>query len=145
MSIIAGTPTRYAGGGRCALNTPNRPTLPPGVRVAKLRRMSSSTVVDVPHSLGREEARRRIKSRIGDLASHIPGGFAEVKSAWTSDYTLALEVSAMGQGVSASLDIQDTLVRVTMQLPLMLSFMSGVIANAVKEQGGRLLLPDGRA
>ena len=35
--------------------------------------------VDLPHKLGREEARRRIAGNVHKLSDHIPGGAADVK------------------------------------------------------------------
>ena len=35
--------------------------------------------VDLPHKLGREEARRRIAGNVHKLTDHIPGGAADVK------------------------------------------------------------------
>ena len=36
--------------------------------------MSSPIVVDLPHKLGKQEAKRRIQNGIGKLKDHIPGG-----------------------------------------------------------------------
>jgi hypothetical protein len=35
--------------------------------------------VAIPHSLDKAEVRRRLSTRTGELAGHIPGGFAEVR------------------------------------------------------------------
>ena len=43
--------------------------------------MSQPIQVDLPHKLGKEEARRRIASNIHKLKDHIPGGTAQVSSA----------------------------------------------------------------
>ena len=105
--------------------------------------MATPTVIDIPHKLGRTEVRRRMQARIGELPAHIPGGVAEVRSSWPSEDRMALEVTAMGQTLAATIDIQDSLVRVSMTLPPMLSFFSGAIAAAVRQKGGKLLLGDG--
>ena len=36
--------------------------------------MTEDQPIDIPHKLGREAARERIKARIGKLAGFIPGG-----------------------------------------------------------------------
>ena len=59
--------------------------------------MSRPINVDLPHKLGRDEARRRIAGNIDQLAGHIPGGTAEVKSRWAGD-TLHLDVGGDGPG-----------------------------------------------
>lgn len=104
--------------------------------------MAHPTIIDLPHSLGRDEARRRIRARIGELPGHMPGGVAAVTSTWEGEDRLTLQVAAMGQEVTAILDIQDRLVRVSLVLPAMLSFFTGAIAAGVKAKGGDLLLGD---
>ncbi len=104
--------------------------------------MANPTVIDIPHSLGQAEAARRIRSRIGELPAHIPGGVAEVAHSWPAENRMALDVAALGQRLTATLDVEERVVRVTMVLPAMLSFMSGAIAAAVKAKGGQLLLDD---
>lgn len=95
--------------------------------------------IDVPHRLGRDGARARMQARVGELASHMPGGVAEVASSWPGPYEMALEIGAMGQRVSARLEVLDTLVRVHLTLPPMLAFFSGMIGAAVREGGAKLL------
>ena len=101
--------------------------------------MSEPVTIDVPHRLGKAGARDRLKSRVGDLAGHIPGGMAEVRSSWPSEDEMALEINAMGQAVSARLEVLDTAVRVHLMLPPMLAFFSGMIGAAVREGGTRML------
>ena len=102
--------------------------------------MNKPTVVDIPHAIGRDAARERLRSRIGELAGHLPGGMAEVNSSWTSADRLVLEILAMGQRVTATLDVEDSFVRASFELPAMLSFMSGMISKAVRSKGAQLLL-----
>ena len=94
---------------------------------------------DLPHSLGAEEARRRIDGGVGNLTDHIPGA-AEVRSAWSGDQ-LGLQVLAMGQEVNARLDVQERVVRVEMLLPPALSFLSKPIELAMR-RGGEAMLED---
>jgi hypothetical protein len=101
--------------------------------------------IDLPHQLGRIEAKRRIQSRIGELAGHMPGGMAEVRTAWPEEYRLALDVAAMGQQVAAKIDVDEHVVRLDLQLPMMLRFASGAIEAAIQRKGGELLLGDSSA
>jgi putative polyhydroxyalkanoate system protein len=105
--------------------------------------MSKPIHVDLPHSLGREEARRRIAANIHKLESHIPGG-AAVTNRWEGD-TLKLGIGAMGQSVDADIAVDEKVVRVTMALPGLLgSMFGGAIESALKKKGGDLLLEDKR-
>lgn len=85
-----------------------------------------------------------MSSRVGDLAKRIPGGMAEVNSSWASEDRMLLDIVAMGQKVRATVDIEDRLVRVSLVLPLMLSFMAGPITAIVRKSGEDLLLEDGK-
>lgn len=97
--------------------------------------------VDLPHKLGKEEARRRIADNVHKLKDHIPGGSAHVESAWAAD-TLALNVHAMGQAVQAEITVEEQHVRCKMLLPGMLSFFAGPIEAALNSKGSELLLED---
>lgn len=98
--------------------------------------------VDLPHKLGREEARRRIAANIHKLEQQIPGG-AQVTSSWSGD-RLNLNVGAMGQSVEAQIDVQESHVRCTMLLPGMLAMLARPIEAALRKKGSNLLLDDKR-
>lgn len=100
------------------------------------------TVINIPHTLGRIEARRRMAERVGDLPSRIPGGMATVTHSWPSVDTMLVDVAVLGQQVAARLDVADTEVRVTLQFPPGLSFLSGTIAAVVRERGENFLIED---
>lgn len=99
--------------------------------------MSQPIAVDLPHSLGKEEARRRIANNVHKLHEHIPGG-AQVQSGWTGDQ-LNLDIQAMGQSVNAAIDVEDSKVRLRVLLPPMLGMFSGMIQAALQRKGGVLL------
>ena len=99
--------------------------------------MSQPIEVDLPHSLGKDEARRRIANNIHKLETHIPGG-AAVQSGWAGDQ-LNLDVAAMGQSVTAQIDVEETKVRLKVLLPPMLAMFSGLIQGALQKKGSVLL------
>ena len=99
--------------------------------------MTQPIEVDLPHNLGKDEARRRIANNVHKLETHIPGG-AQVQSGWTGDQ-LNLDVAAMGQQVAATIDVQETKVRLKVLLPPMLGMFSGIIQGALQKSGGALL------
>lgn len=98
--------------------------------------------VDLPHKLGREEARNRIAANVHKLESHIPGG-ADVQSRWEGD-TLKLDIGAMGQTISANIAVEEAKVAVSILLPGMLGFFAGPIEAMLKQKGNDLLLEDKR-
>ena len=97
--------------------------------------------VDLPHQLGREEARRRIAGNIHKLEKHIPGGASRVDSSWDGD-TLNLQVHAMGQSVDAKIDVMDANVHCRIMLPGMLSFFAAPIEAMLRQKGSSVLLED---
>ena len=99
--------------------------------------MSSPIKVDLPHKLGAQEAKRRLQNGLGTLKDHIPGG-AEVRSSWQDD-RMNLQVAAMGQEVRATLDVEESLVRLQVLLPPMLSFLAKPIEALLRRQGAELL------
>jgi putative polyhydroxyalkanoate system protein len=99
--------------------------------------MSQPIEVDLPHNLGKDEARRRIANNIHKLQEHIPGG-AHVESGWAGDQ-LNLKVRALGDSVQAAIDVEETKVRVKVLLPGMLGMFSSVIQAALQRKGSVLL------
>jgi len=103
--------------------------------------MERPVEVELPHKLGREEARRRIAGNVHRLEDHIPGGAAQVNSNWVGDQ-LNLDITAMGQKVAALIDVEETKVRCRVMLPGMLAFFAAPIEAALNMKGRDLLLED---
>jgi hypothetical protein len=99
--------------------------------------MTQPLVIDLPHKLGKEEARRRIAGGIGKLQDHVPGG-AAVDSSWQGD-RMHLVVRAMGQEVTSTIDVGETIVRLEVLLPALLAMLGNVIGGVLKEKGTELL------
>ena len=102
--------------------------------------MTQPIEVDLPHKLGKEEARRRIADNIHKLQDHIPGG-GHVESGWSGDQ-LNMKVQAMGEAVTAVIDVEETKVHLKMILPGMLGTFSGMIQAGLQKKGGDILLED---
>ena len=99
--------------------------------------MTQPIDVDLPHKLGKDEARRRIANNVHKLTEHIPGG-AQVQSGWSGDQ-LNLDIAAMGQSVKATIDVLEDKVHLKVLLPGMLGMFSGAIAGALQKKGSVLL------
>lgn len=104
--------------------------------------MSQPIQVDLPHKLGKEEARRRIAGNIHKLKNHLPGGASHVESSWVGDQ-LNLTVHALGQQVEAAIGVEETKVHVAVLLPGMLAIFAQPI-QAMLQKKGDLLLEDKR-
>jgi putative polyhydroxyalkanoate system protein len=99
--------------------------------------MNQPITMDLPHSLGAQEAKRRMQDGIHKLKDQIPGG-AAVQSSWSGD-RMNLSVAAMGQTVDARLDVEESKIHLELQLPPMLSFLAGPIEKVLRRQGKELL------
>lgn len=97
--------------------------------------------VDLPHSLGKDEARRRIANNVHKLQDHIPGGSTHVESMWDGD-ALNLNIHAMGQAVQAEITVADKLVHCRVALPGILAMFARPIEAALNAKGRDLLLED---
>lgn len=104
--------------------------------------MAQPIDVDLPHKLGKEEARRRIGGNIHKLQDHLPGG-GNVSSRWDGD-TLKLSVAAMGESINADLTVHESKVHCHFELPGLLGMFAQPIAAMLRAKGGDILLEDHR-
>ncbi len=97
----------------------------------------SNVSVDVPHSLGAAEARRRIEGGAGQLVGFLPAG-AKATTRWNGN-RLDLDIAALGQAMTGAIDVQETLVRVEVALPPALAFLTPAIEAGIRRGGAELL------
>lgn len=95
--------------------------------------------VALPHELGREEVRRRLKERSHEIADYLPGGVADVETDWIDDDRLALLVSVMGQTITGHIDIEESQVIFEIRMPGMLSFVEPMIEKAIRKDAAKML------
>ena len=94
--------------------------------------------VPIPHSLPKDEVRRRLRENIGDLASYLPPG-ANVDHGWRDEDTMALAVGAMGQNIDGTITVEDARVVFRFDLPAVLGFVKPIIENAIRSNAPKLL------
>ncbi|WP_374530122.1 polyhydroxyalkanoic acid system family protein [Novosphingobium sp.] len=92
-----------------------------------------------PHSLGREEVRRRVREHEGEIAQIAPAGMAEVTTSWPSEDKMALSVTAMGKTIEGCVDISDDALAFEFDLPMALSFVGPMIRSAIEPKAKKLL------
>ncbi|WP_309623065.1 polyhydroxyalkanoic acid system family protein [Novosphingobium sp.] len=95
--------------------------------------------IPIPHSLGREEARRRLHDRSGEMAGLFPGGMAQVAIDWPSENRMAMAVTAMGKTVDGHVDVEDHAVVFEIQLPAALAFFEPMVRGAIEDKARKLL------
>jgi len=99
--------------------------------------------VAIPHNLGRDEVRNRLRSRSHTIADGIPGGMAQVSTGWPSEDRMTLDIAAMGQVLTGHIDVEDSQVVLHMELPPALGFLKPIVEGAIRQQGHKLLAPPG--
>lgn len=97
--------------------------------------------VDIPHALGREEVRRRLRENAHRMGDNLPGGMAEIQTNWSSEDRMGMSISAMGQMLTGHIDIFDDKVTVHMILPPALGFLKPMVEGAVRQSGQKMLEP----
>lgn len=99
--------------------------------------MSKPVVVNIPHELGRAEARRRIAEGAGRLTSQI-GAVGELQQEWRDD-VLHFSLLAIGQTVTGIITVMDREVRLEVHLPGIFAMIANKVKGRLKEQGQILL------
>jgi putative polyhydroxyalkanoate system protein len=99
--------------------------------------MTAPLIVSISHSLGKEEARRRLSPGFTKVAAALPILKVE-QEAWNGD-RLEFRVSAIGQVAQGFLDVAKDHVRVEVHLPWLLQRMAGSIRDAIQARGKVLL------
>ena len=103
--------------------------------------MARPVSVNIPHSLGKDEARRRIEEGFGRMRQQMTGGMGAMlamQERWEGD-RLHFEGGGLGQKVSGRLDVLPESVRVELDLPEILAALADKIAGRLKTEGQKLL------
>ncbi len=103
--------------------------------------MAQPLKVEIPHQLGRAEARRRIESGFGNLARQLPGGAGVCTQRWDGD-RLTFSIAAMGQTMPGTIDVLDTVVAIEIELPGLLGRIASAFRGRLQTAGELLLTKD---
>lgn len=97
--------------------------------------------VPIPHSLPRDEAKRRFEASMHEVVEKIPGGGAKIETSWPDDYLMDMVLQVLGQTIHGHLDIQESEAIIVFDLPPGLGFVEGMVGKVVREKGIKLLAP----
>lgn len=100
--------------------------------------MTRELLVVLPHSLGREEARRRVAAAV-DHGRQQFSGFVSAGVAWPNEDRADLDIGALGQTVKAQVDVEDREVRVRVYLPWLLASFADRLSERIRHVGGDAL------
>jgi len=85
--------------------------------------------MQVSHALGREEATRRIKEQLSKAIAQV----TDFEEKW-EDHTLIFRFKAMGFGVSGTLAVEETVVKIDVDLPLAAAMVKGMIQQRLQQE-----------
>ena len=99
--------------------------------------MPAPLIVSIPHSLGRDEAMRRLKTGLSRAASSVP--VLQVDEERWEDNRMVFRVRALGQAAAGHVDVEDDHVKVEVVLPWLLQRFAEVAQTAIRNRGSLLL------
>jgi len=103
--------------------------------------MAQPITIDIPHALGKEEARLRIASGFSRLREQMTGGLsamAKFQDRWEHD-RLHFEGTALGQRITGRLDVESDSVKIQLDLPEFLASIADRVRRNLQEHGRKLL------
>jgi predicted NBD/HSP70 family sugar kinase len=92
----------------------------------------------VPHSLGLDEAMRRLKDKFAAARAEHQGRVSNLREEWR-DHTLSFAFQAMGMGVSGTVAVEPSQVKLKADLPLAAAFFKGAIEQRLRQEVNILL------
>ena len=99
--------------------------------------MAEPLVITIAHTLGKEEALRRIKPALGKASENFPVLSVEQET-WTGD-RMDFRVRAMGQGAAGCIQVAEDHVRLEVTLPWLLHKFGETVQKTLRARG-RLIL-----
>ena len=106
--------------------------------------MARPVTVEIPHSLGKDEARRRIEIGFGQMRQQVTGGMGAMgamlsfQDRWEGD-RLHFEGGGLGQKLSGRLDVGPDAVQIQIDLPDILAALADRIRGTIQTEGQKLL------
>ncbi len=107
--------------------------------------MARPVTVSIPHSLGKDEARKRIEQGFGRMRQQMAsgvggvlGGMLSFQENWEGD-RLNFEGTGLGQKITGRLDVRASSVDIQLDLPEILAAIADRIAAKLKTEGQKML------
>ncbi len=95
--------------------------------------------VRVPHSLGRDEVKRRLDAAVGRARDEFGEKIGDLDASWDGDERLRLLLSVMGMQIDSEVEIQASELLVRVQIPGMAGLFAGRIKQGIEDRLGGLL------
>ncbi|NBB16223.1 polyhydroxyalkanoic acid system protein [Caulobacter sp. SLTY] len=99
--------------------------------------MSQPLTINIPHQLGKDEARRRLETGFVKIEQQFAKQ-AQVDKTWDGD-RMAFRAVAMGQTITGTLDVLEEAIRLEIVLPGFLGMLASKIRGKVEKESQLLL------
>jgi hypothetical protein len=100
--------------------------------------MNTPLTVSVPHRLGKEEAVRRLKGGMSQMASRLGALITVEQEVWSGD-TLTFQMRGLGQSASGTIEVFEDSIRIDVMLPWFLAKLGERLLPALKKEATLLL------
>ncbi len=100
--------------------------------------MAKPVVVNIPHDLGRDEARRRLETGFGRIRDQIGSFGLSFQERWEGD-RLHFDGGRFGQKIAGRIDVLQDSVRIEVDLPWVLAGIAEKLQGRVQKEGQLLL------
>lgn len=94
--------------------------------------------METVHSLGREEAARRLKEKFGTVRERYGSHVNNLREEWL-DHTFSFGFKAMGMGITGTVQVDDASVKLNAELPFAAMLFKGSIEKQIREELSGLL------
>lgn len=103
--------------------------------------MATPITITLPHKLGKAEARARVERSVGEFKTQLGSmGLGQMQHGWADD-RLNFNACMLGQNITGRLDVNESDLRIELDLPAFLVGMASKIARMIKQKGQVLLEP----
>lgn len=92
-----------------------------------------------PHSLGKEEAARRLKERIASEKINKANVASVTKEVWNDPYNLDFSMTLFNYRVDGTMKVEDSEVVVNLNLPFVAMMVKGMIEAQMQQQMDAML------
>lgn len=92
-----------------------------------------------PHSLGKEEAARRLKERIASEKINKANVASVTKEVWNDPYNLDFSMTLFNYRVDGTLKVEDSEIVVNLNLPFVAMMVKGMIEAQMQQQMDAML------
>lgn len=100
--------------------------------------MTQPLVITIPHSLGKAEAARRLKTGVARASVEFEPFIHLAEERWDGD-RLLLQLTALKQRVRGAIDVKEEFVRVEVTLPWILASLAKKVHSIVETRGVLML------